>query len=245
MIKQKIIFFGTGKKSKKCLKHLYENFKEIKIICLCPNFYEKKSNKLNETIQYAINKNIKILNLNQVQNIKFDLGISYLYDKIFSKKLLSIPRKGIVNLHLGPLPMYKGSYSVYHAINNLSKSNNHNFGVTLHYVELKVDNGPIIDLTHIPILKNDTAFTLYNRSINELYPLFTRNIRSILETKNKVIAKKQNKIGKFYKRNKINHEINIKLNKKELYNKIRALTFKGKDKPYFILKKKKIYLIMK
>ena len=51
MIKQKIIFFGTGKKSKKCLKHLYENFKEIKIICLCPNFYEKKSNKLNETIK--------------------------------------------------------------------------------------------------------------------------------------------------------------------------------------------------
>ena len=63
MTKQKVIFFGTGKKSKKCLKYLYENFKEIKIICLCPNFYEK-TDKLNETIQYAKNKNIKILNLN-------------------------------------------------------------------------------------------------------------------------------------------------------------------------------------
>ena len=78
-----------------------------------------------------------------------------------------------------------------------------------------------------------------------MYFLFTRNIRSILETKNKVSARKQSKIGRFYKRNKINHKINIKLNNKDLYNKIRALTFKGKDKPYFILKKKKIYLIMK
>ena len=245
MIKQKVIFFGTGNKSEKCLKYLHKNFEGIEIIGLCQNFYKKNELNQNKTIEYAKSQNIKILKLNQAQNIKFDLGISYLYDKIFNKKLLSIPKKGIINLHLGPLPMFKGSYSVYHAINNLSKSNNHNFGVTLHYVESKVDNGPIIDLINIPILNNDTAFTLYNRSINKLYLLFTRNIRSILETKKKVSARKQSKIGKFYKRNKINHQINIKLNNKDLYNKIRALTFKGKDKPYFILKKRKIYLIMK
>ena len=140
--------------------------------------------------------------------------------------------------------MYKGSYCIYHAITNLSKTNNKNFGVTLHYVEKKPDSGPIIDLINIPILKNDAAFTFYNRCVNKSYSLFTRNIRSILETKNKVTANKQKKIGKFYKRNKINHKINIELNKEELYNKIRALTFRGKDKPYFILKNRKIYLIM-
>jgi len=245
MIKQKIIFFGTGNKSEKYLKYLYKNFKEIEIIGLCQNFYKDKKLNQNKTVQYAKSKNIKILKLKHVQNIKFDLGISYLYDKIFSNKLLSIPSKGIINFHLGPLPMYKGSYSIYHAISNLSKSNNYNFGVTLHYVETKVDSGPIIDLINIPILNNDTAFTLYNRSIKKLYSLFIKNIRSILKTESKVFAKKQSKIGKFYKRNKINHKISIKLNKKDLYNKIRALTFKGKEKPYFVLNKKKIYLIMK
>ena len=93
MKKQKIIYFGTGYKSKKCLKYLYENFKEIKIIGLCKNEFSNKKLNQDETIQYAKSKNIKILKLNQVENIKFDLGISYLYDKIFNKKLLSIPSK--------------------------------------------------------------------------------------------------------------------------------------------------------
>ena len=71
------------------------------------------------TKQRHISKITKFLNsLNiehQIYTIKdnpsitpFDLGVSYCYPRKIINPFLSTPKKGFVNYHTAPLPMYKG-----------------------------------------------------------------------------------------------------------------------------------------
>ena len=240
---QKILFLGSGAKSFECLKYLNDEISNSKVVGLCPNYYKiKKTNK--KIINYAKRNKIKIINFSNISKIKFDLGICLLYDKILSNNILNIPKKGFVNFHLGPLPRYKGSYSVVNAIINARKENNWTFEVTLHYMMKKVDSGPIIDAIKIPITKNDTGYSLYKKSISKVYILFKKNIKSLIECNTMVKAKKQSGKGQFIPRKKINHKIKFGLNINEMYDRIRALTFPGKDRPYIVLNKKKIYLYL-
>jgi methionyl-tRNA formyltransferase len=69
---------------------------------------------------------------------RVDLGVSALGTHIFTPaEIADCP---IVNLHLAPLPEYRGRYSAAHAVAEGARS----FGVTLHYVDAGIDTGPII-----------------------------------------------------------------------------------------------------
>lgn len=69
-----------------------------------------------------------------------DLGLSIIGSHIFTADEIARARCGIANLHLAPLPEYRGRYSAAHAINEGAMT----FGVTLHYVDEGIDTGPII-----------------------------------------------------------------------------------------------------
>ena len=63
------------------------------------------------------------------------------------------------NLHLAPLPNFKGWYGVNHAILQALDS----FGVSLHWMDQEVDSGDIAYSAVVPIHFDDTARTLYGR----------------------------------------------------------------------------------
>jgi methionyl-tRNA formyltransferase len=75
-----------------------------------------------------------------------DLGISVIGTHLFTRDEIALARYGIVNLHLAPLPEYRGRYSTAHAVANGDTS----FGVTLHYVDEGIDTGPIIEARRFP-----------------------------------------------------------------------------------------------
>lgn len=86
---------------------------------------------------------------------RFDLGISAAGTHIFTASEIANARLGIVNLHLAPLPEYRGRFSATHAILHGSE-----YGVTLHYVDEGIDTGPIIAERRFPISVGDTAASL-------------------------------------------------------------------------------------
>lgn len=71
---------------------------------------------------------------------KAELGFSVLGSHIYTPEEIEATPLGIVNLHLAPLPAYRGFYSFSHAIANGEEE----FSVTLHYVDEGIDTGPII-----------------------------------------------------------------------------------------------------
>src|SRR6185437_15667453 len=95
-----------------------------------------------------INKFLDSLNLtHKIYTIKddpplepFDLGISYCYPRKITEPLLSMPKKGFVNYHPGPLPKYKGPHQYLEAIKNKET----HWGVTAHFMDENYDTGQII-----------------------------------------------------------------------------------------------------
>ncbi|MCP4634080.1 MAG: hypothetical protein GY855_14240 [candidate division Zixibacteria bacterium] len=80
-----------------------------------------------------------------------------------------------VNLQFGKIPKYCGKYPVQRAIINCETE----LEVTLHYIDTVSGYVGIIDTKSIPILMEDTAFTLYNRSLQEGFGLIKDNLHKL------------------------------------------------------------------
>ncbi len=75
---------------------------------------------------------------------------------IIPGEILSLPRKGAINFHDGPLPKYAGLYATSHAL--IHQETMH--GVTWHTMEEAVDKGDILKQELFAIAPEETAFTL-------------------------------------------------------------------------------------
>lgn len=106
----------------------------------------------------------------------FDLGISAAGSHIFTPAEIARARLGIVNLHLAPLPEFRGRFSATHAILSGARL----YGVTLHYVDEGIDTGPIIAEQRFPIHPSDTAADLRARARFWGVRLFARVLPGLL-----------------------------------------------------------------
>ena len=107
--------------------------------------------------------------INRIKEFAPDLIIAIRYGQIFKEEIISIPKHGIINLHSGILPDYKGILSTFQAMLNDEKQ----AGCTLHYItDPSIDTGSIINLHTIPIDKNKPLIwhvsQLYNGGIKML-----------------------------------------------------------------------------
>jgi len=107
----------------------------------------------------------------------FSLGVSYCYPRKITEPLLSMPKKGFVNYHPGPLPKYKGPHQFQEAIKNKEI----HWGVSVHFMDEEYDTGDIIKVKkfdfHEPITSIDEAsalthwflFHLFRETISDIY----------------------------------------------------------------------------
>lgn len=66
---------------------------------------------------------------------------------------------GVLNVHFGMLPRYRGVMPAYHAL----LAGESSFGVTIHLMDKRIDNGPILAQRAVAILSDDTLPDLYQR----------------------------------------------------------------------------------
>jgi len=110
-----------------------------------------------------------------------DLMISIRFGQIFKSPLIKISRLGVLNLHSGILPNYRGIMASFWAILNGEKT----LGTTLHFVrDAGIDTGDIIGFSHSKI---DWNLSLVE-NIQNLYP---QGCELILENLDKILAGKK------------------------------------------------------
>jgi len=109
---------------------------------------------------------IPIKTINKINNeetaglfdkLKPDLIISVFFRQILKKKILSMPKLGCLNLHPAKLPYYRGVSPIFWA---LAKGEN-TIGVTLHFLDEKIDLGDIISQETVAVSPKDTEHSLY------------------------------------------------------------------------------------
>jgi len=234
---KKIIFLGEKPLALKCLKILCKK-KNIKIVGLVTrtngNFWWRQEKLIN----FAKQKNIKIIKKKSLKNLKADLLISVLYPFILNKEIL-MNSKLSINLHQGPLPELKGKYSNYHCIINNMKY----FGSTLHMMNSKLDGGEIIEKKLFKISESDTAIELYKKNDQVAFDIFKRNINKIINFKFKTFKQIKSNKSKTFNINSIKNEVKNIKDKKKLWNFVRANEFPPFSPAYIKYKSKKIYLI--
>lgn len=104
-----------------------------------------------------------------------DLFISIRFGKIFKNEIIKVPKHGILNLHSGILPYYRGILGTLHAL----KEEQTAVGCTLHKItDSGIDTGEIIEIAR---LKVDLRRSLFWHVIN-LYPLGANLIVKALRT---------------------------------------------------------------
>ena len=165
-------------------------------------------------------KNIKE-EVDQVLAFNPDLIVSIGFRQILSAAIIRAASQGCINLHGSLLPKYRGHAPLNWAIIKGEPET----GVTLHYINEGVDTGDIILQEAVSITEQDTAITVYEKTL-PLYPKLLLEAVTLIKN-NQVQRKPQHPHEGFYCCRRYPKDSQIEWKEqsaREVYNFVRALT---------------------
>lgn len=157
----------------------------------------------------------------QISRFKCDIFVSMSFNQIFKEPLISLPRLKSINCHAGKLPFYRGRNVLNWALIN----DEHEFGITTHYIDSGIDTGDIITQKCYPIGDEDDYTSLLATAHKECANVLYEALCALREGKAKPIKQESiDKIG-FYcpVRGKGDEFIDWSWDSRRVFNFIRAL----------------------
>lgn len=89
--------------------------------------------------------------LQKLRDVRADLFVSIRFGKILGTEVLGLPSCGVLNLHSGLLPQYRGVLATFRALLNGDAE----IGCTLHWIDSPaIDAGAIVETARIPVVKD-------------------------------------------------------------------------------------------
>ncbi len=167
----KILFMGTPDFARESLDKLYNSGYEICGVVTTPDRPAGRGMKMlaSPVKEYAIQKNLKLFQpekianndifKDEIRNLEPDLVCVVSYGVILPKSFLKIPKLGCINVHPSMLPKYRGSAPIQWAVLNGDETT----GVTIMYLNEKMDAGDIITQKEIEIGPDETSGELWDR----------------------------------------------------------------------------------
>jgi methionyl-tRNA formyltransferase len=222
----KFFYLGHGVMSYECLKDLLERgykpafvviHKDLEYERLCEMFYDPMNALCSENSipLYPVEKIFSVHN----EIASCDVGVCLGFMEILKKETLDLPKHGIINVHGGKLPQYRGRAPISRAIMNGEKF----FTLTLHKMDEGVDSGDVCLETAMPITDKDNLNTVYEKCSAETAPLVERYFNAF--KRGMLDCKKQDLANSKPFRKITDEERKIDWNKgaREIFNLIRAL----------------------
>ena len=148
---KKIIFMGTPMFSVPILKSLYQNGYPVTCVYTQPPQRSKRGQKVNKSPVQGISETLNIeyrapetLKDNQeeyeyIKNLKADLAIVVAYGQIIPKNILSLTKKGFINIHASLLPKWRGAAPIQRSIMNLDEET----GISIMKIDEELDAGAV------------------------------------------------------------------------------------------------------
>jgi len=195
----KIVYCGFGRAGTQCLLQLLKEGYSCSSIYVYTHDDEFNKDflillenlKISYTFQ-SINKSIS-----ELISFNGDILLSVYYKFIIKKEILSLFNGKSMNCHPSLLPDYKGCFSSVWALLNKEKQT----GISFHYMLPEVDEGNIILQKKIDILKEDTAYSLYQKLITIFSNNFILAFNLLLKNHKGVSQKNLKSQNRYYGRN--------------------------------------------
>ena len=242
----RIVFMGTPEFASNVLKGLVENNYNIVGVVSQPDKEVGRKRILTPSPvkEMALNYGLKVLTpvkirkeYEEVLSLEPDLIITCAYGQIIPKALLEYPKYKCINTHGSLLPKGRGGAPIQRSIMNGEDKT----GITIMFMNEKMDEGDILYQEEMPIDIHDTNATLFNKLSNLALDMLLKFLPEYIKGNYKAI--KQDNAEATYTYNITKEEEFISFNEdvKKVYDHIRGLL----DNPgaYFVANDKKYKLI--
>ena len=113
--------------------------------------------------------------LDELGSLEIDLCVVAAFGRKIPRECLDIPKNGFINIHYSLLPKYRGPAPIQHALLNSEKTT----GVTVFFLNEKIDEGPIIAQKELEITRDDDYISLENKLTSAGQVLLEETIGSI------------------------------------------------------------------
>lgn len=237
----KIVFLGSKPIGYDCLAYLIGQSKTLDLdICAVRTHKRKEFGSEKDIAVLAQVHHIPLLDsLDEIPEC--DLVYSVQHHELLKEQHIRKARAIAVNLHLAPLPEYRGCNQFSFAIMDEIKQ----FGVTIHEMDTRIDHGAILFQKRFPVPENCWVKMLYDLTVREGLDLFKNTLPALIsgdyEKKVQQVVPPQR--TRLYFRSEINNLKQIDLNRSrlEIEKQIRATCMPGFEPPYCVIDGKYFY----
>ncbi len=238
----KLLFFGSSDFSMPVVRKIHDEYEVSGVVISKP---KPKGRGLKQTLPevavWAESVGVRVYMpedpnskafVDQLKVLKPDLYVLSAYGHILSSEVLRIPRFGGINIHPSLLPRYRGAAPIRRAI----MAGEERTGVTIFFMDEKIDHGEMIIQRWIPIEKDDTYGSL-SASLARLGADMIVDVLQEIESGKCRHAEQKGKVTYAPKLKKDELIINWRQDAMTIYNHIRALSpqpgartgFRGKE----------------
>lgn len=224
----KVIFMGTPIFASIILDELIKKYNVIMVVCQPDREKDRKGNIIYSPCKkLAIENNIQVFQplkirdeYQKILDMSPDIIITAAYGQIIPDIVLNYPKYGAINVHGSLLPKLRGGAPIHHAIINGDKE----IGVTIMYMDKRMDAGDIISQRAIPLTNDMNLDIAYEKLAIIGRDLLIETIPSIINGTNNRIHQDENEVTFGYNITKEEEKINFDDTSMNVYNKIRGLS---------------------
>ena len=242
MLSQTIIFLGSKPIGYECLSWLINQQTTLNIKIAGVLTQERTEfGTTHSLVQLAAQHNIPII-ASPDEMPECDIIYSVQYHQILRAEHIAKAKNMAVNLHMAPLPEYRGSNQFSFAI----LEDKTEFGTTVHVMDTRIDNGDILFQKRFPIPENCWVDDLYKLTHNASLHLFRQTLGHILSGNYKRLPQ-QMLVPRYgtslHMRSEMKalKEIDLKWPPEKINKHIRATSMPGFEPPYCIVGGQKVY----
>lgn len=224
----KIVFMGTPEFSVPVLEGLIDNYEVVGVVSQPDRKVGRKQElKSTPVKQTAMSHNIPVFQpekikreYDEILKLEPDLIITCAYGQIIPKAILDYPRLGCINVHASLLPKLRGGAPIHKAIiDGYSKT-----GITIMYMDEKMDSGDIISQAETDILDSDTLETLHDRLSIMGKELLLQTLPSIIEGTNMRTPQEEKDVTYAYNIKREEEYLDFSNSSRALFDQIRGLS---------------------
>lgn len=224
---KKVIFMGTPDFSVPVLEGLIKETNVVLVVTQPDKKVGRKQIlKYSPVKEVALKNNIEVFqpakireDYNKLKEVEADIIITCAYGQIIPKEVLNLCSYGAVNVHASILPKLRGGAPIHKAIIYGYKET----GVTIMYMDEKMDAGDIIDSKKIEIKNDYDAGILHDKLSIIGRDLLLQVLPSIFDRTNKRIKQDEKEVTYAYNITREEEKINFNTSVVNVYNQIRGL----------------------
>ena len=224
----KVIFMGTPDFAVPVLEGLIENYEVILVVSQPDKRVGRKQELKNTPIkEVALKHNIPVFqpikireDYEEIIKLNPDIIVTCAYGQIIPKVILDCPRLGCINVHASLLPKLRGGAPIHKALIDGYKTT----GITIMYMDVKMDDGDIISQREIEITDSDNLESLHDKLSVMGKELLLDTLPSIIEGSNDRIKQNEEEVTFAYNIKREEEHIDFNKSSREVFNLIRGLS---------------------